>query len=763
MAATLSGPLSITRVKIMFRNTNHWVRLAAIALLGVTLAACTGDDGKDGDPGPVGPVGPIGPPGPGGGSGLPVDSADLINIEVTSVTVPAGGGAPVVQLTLTNDLEQGLYGLPAGDIRFVLSQLSPGTAGGSSEWQSYVTRDSGDIENAQANTETATSGTWVDNGDGSYQYTFASALTDYPAGPEFDAVKTHRLGVEIRGQAPISSNGIYNFVPAGGDPLFERRIVDNDTCFACHDIINFHGGPRTDIDYCVTCHNPSSIDGDTVDQPWGGTVDMKQMIHKIHYGAELANGYFIIGHGSRKIDFSEVVFPQDVRNCTTCHEEDDTNTPQASNWREVPNRAACGACHDDIDWDAGGHPAGLAFADDSLCVDCHGPDSTVSGGALRVDVVHQIPTQEAAKNFAYNIVSVSDMAVGMMPTVEFSVTNPNDGSFYDILNDPEFTTCGGGASRLQVSIAWNTADYTNTGSGFTPAQPLGMNALTCFGAPGATPVAGSPGVFSLTAPIPLPADAVGTAAVTIDGHPAVDIDGSVARIPVLNVVEYVGIDGAEAVDRREVVDIKNCDNCHKELSLHGNNRTDNPQVCVVCHNPNATDADKRAAPCTDTLGTDDTPIDFKYMIHALHASGEIGVPYEVCGYGNSAHEIEFLTPGHINNCEGCHTNATRPDGSRTYHPVDPSKVLGTTVDAGADVASPIDDVVISPNTAVCSTCHVSDLAKTHMMQNGGDFDATKAADSTLISSGVESCELCHGPGRVADVEEVHGVRDFPLN
>ena len=140
----------------------------------------------------------------------------------------------------------------------------------------------------------------------------------------------------------------------------------------------------------------------------------------------------------------------------------------------------------------------------------------------------------------------------------------------------------------------------------------------------------------------------------------------------------------------------------------------------------------------------------------MHASGETGVPYNVCGYGNSAHTFLFHSPGQVANCEGCHDQGT-------YYPVDPNEVLGTTVDAGADLSIPTDDTVVSPNTSVCSACHVSDLAAEHMKQNGGDFEATKAADSTLISSGVETCALCHGEGGTADVEAVHNVRDFPLN
>ena len=724
----------------------------------VFLWGCSGDDGATGAAGPTGPAGPPGPPGPpaSGGGSVPVDSADRINIAVTSVTVPAGGGAPVVELTLSNDLTQGLAGLPAGDIRFVLSQLSPAalSSGVSSEWQSYVTRASAGIPDAQATTETASAGSFVDNNDGTYQYTFAQALTDYSGGPVFDATKSHRLGIEIRGQAPISSNGIFDFVPAGGAPTFTRNIVDNDTCNACHDVLEFHGGPRTDVAYCVTCHNPSSIDGDTVADPWEGSVDMKVMIHKIHSGIDLVNGYTVVGFRGTVHDYSTVEFPQDLRNCSTCHDESDANTPDASNWRLVANRVSCGSCHDDIDWANGGHPGGFTFTDDTQCVDCHGPDATVNGGAVRTAVAHTIGTQVAGEAFQFNILDVTNTAVGEFPVVQFSVTDPTNGDApYDIQMDTAFTTCTFGLSRLAISIAWDTDDYTNTGSGRTPGQPVSLNPLTACGG---TSVDEGNGVFSVTSTTAVPAGASGTAAVTIDGHPAVEVDGNFERIAVTNAVAYAGITDATPLPRRNAVAIAKCDDCHNQLSVHGNNRTDNPEVCVVCHNPNATDVNRRAGQCATDLGTDDAPIDMKFMIHALHGMDVSGVPYEACGFGNSTHVFDFKYPGRLNNCEGCHL-----DGG--YYPVDPAEVLATTIDVGADPASPIDDTAISPNSAVCSACHTSDLAKQHMLQNGGDFTATKAADSSLISSGVETCQLCHGPGRSSDVKEVHGVGEFQFN
>jgi OmcA/MtrC family decaheme c-type cytochrome len=765
------------RERIMASDNNCSGRVAALMLIGLLFAGCDGSsDGAAGPAGATGPQGPQGPQGPVTGSPIPVTSADKINVVITDVSVPAGGGAPTVSITLTSDSGEGLTGLPAGNIRFVIAQLTPGTNGGSSEWQSYVTRDDGGIPNVQATTETATAGTYLDNDDGTYEYTFANALTAYPAGPVFDESKTHRVGVEIR----TSSNGFFpenipannaplDFLPTGGAPIFTRLIVDSDTCNACHDNLEMHGEARFDVEYCVQCHNPSSVDGNT-----GNSVDMKRLIHNIHSGRA---DYQIVGFGDRLHDWTGLVWPQDLRNCQNCHEEDDPNTPQASNWRLVPNRAACGTCHYD-DGDAlnlvhdfaiedGIHPAGLVFADDTQCVDCHGPDGVVAnpeGRLVQIPVAHEILEKTAGEAFAYNILDVSGTGPGGTPVVRFSVSDPTNGNaLYDIHSDAPFTTCAGGASRLSVNVAWSTTDFTNAGSGSNPGLPITMNPLNACGG---SSVANPDGTFTVTAGTQIPLNAIGSASVAIEGHPAVDVDndGEAERIAVTNAVDYASITDGTIVPRRTVVDIRKCDDCHNQLSLHGNNRTDKPEVCVTCHNPNMTDVNQRApvetpnvppTDCLNVLGADDTPIDFKHMIHAMHASGTIDKPFDVCGFRNSVHSFDFVYPGRLNNCEGCHL-------ADTYYPVDAANVLGTTFDVN-DPASPTDDRVVSPNAAVCSACHIEPLDILHMEQNGGDFDATKATDSALISSKIESCAVCHGPGRTADVKAAHGIGTFEFN
>ena len=130
----------------MARMFGRTTRLAAILLASALLFACDGSTGPAGPAGPQGDQGlpgtpgPSGPPGPSTGNALPFDSADRINVEIQSVAVPAGGGAPTVTLRLSDNLDFGLKGLPASAVGFVIAQLSPAPAtGASSEWQAYTT------------------------------------------------------------------------------------------------------------------------------------------------------------------------------------------------------------------------------------------------------------------------------------------------------------------------------------------------------------------------------------------------------------------------------------------------------------------------------------------------------------------------------------------------------------------------------------------------------------------------------------------------
>jgi len=269
--------------------------------------------------------------------------------------------------------------------------------------------------------------------------------------------------------------------------------------------------------------------------------------------------------------------------------------------------------------------------------------------------------------------------------------------------------------------------------------------------------------FTVTSPTAVPGTAIGSLSAALEGHPAVDVDGngSFERIAVTTNVFYAPITDVDrfgvpsAVPRRLVVNVQKCDDCHNQLSLHGNNRTDRTEECVTCHNPMMTDFNQRDAdPCLSAMTTE-APIDFKVMIHRIHVSGENGNSYDVCGYNNSVHSFDITYPGRLNNCEGCHLEDT-------YFPVDGTKVFGTTFEVN-DPTILTDDRVVSPNTAVCSACHIEDLDIEHMKQNGGDFNAGKAADGSLVSAQIETCDVCHGPGRTADVKEMHKVETFEFN
>ena len=258
----------------------------------------------------------------------------------------------------------------------------------------------------------------------------------------YDATATTRLGIQIGGNAPGTgsnlvdsttlapvsgapaavamanpTNVLYDFRPDGAAVANTRDIVTVDSCTECHAGKVLNHGSRTDPNFCATCHTDQikySFDKEApmtgltftvqtgtnaVVRPAQAVVDgravgnLPNMIHKIHMGEGLVKQGYHYNNDDLGL-FNEVKFPQDIRNCSKCHDGSATavhKTADGDNWMNVPNRLACGACHDGINFATGtgvtlsdaaqgktsttiysgkAHGGG-AQSDDTLCTLCH--------------------------------------------------------------------------------------------------------------------------------------------------------------------------------------------------------------------------------------------------------------------------------------------------------------------------------------------------------------------------------------------------------
>jgi OmcA/MtrC family decaheme c-type cytochrome len=350
------------------------------------------------------------------------------------------------------------------NLAFSLAKLVPGASGSPSKWVSYIvtTVPTTTAASAPQRPGTDNTGTLVDNGNGTYKYTFYRDVTKIKAdvaamtvtAPNntadlgdltYEPSLTHRLTIQVSGNAPGTGTNtptavqvtpgvpmvkpvdvIFDFIPATGKAATSadasRDIVANENCNSCHSTLGgipgdsaessgagFHGGSRNNVQYCVVCHTDQRRYGRTeavydpatrsfVKGTNGLTstylVDgraignLPNLIHKTHLGEILTKK----GYNYAEVEFNEVGYPQDIRNCTKCHDgtsgaSGSVKTAQGDNWKSVPQRLACGACHDGINFATGkgvtladaakglttsqfGHVGG-AVADDTTCAICH--------------------------------------------------------------------------------------------------------------------------------------------------------------------------------------------------------------------------------------------------------------------------------------------------------------------------------------------------------------------------------------------------------
>ena len=182
-----------------------------------------------------------------------------------------------------------------------------------------------------------------------------------------------------------------------GTATEEQKVATN--CTDCHgDSImhlyeaNIHPG-KFDPDYCRACHDYAHYNtgdtfvnqGGTSTNGWSGfgAVPLSRRIHGVHFGKYLEHSNEIYANADY---FKDVIFPQDVRNCTKCH----ADNPK---WKQEPSRVPCLACHDSDDAKCPGKLTTYDPTPDDpyggdeveTCKTCHGPDA-----AFSPDKVHNI-------------------------------------------------------------------------------------------------------------------------------------------------------------------------------------------------------------------------------------------------------------------------------------------------------------------------------------------------------------------------------------
>jgi OmcA/MtrC family decaheme c-type cytochrome len=623
-----------------------------------------------------------------------------------------------------------------------------------------------------------------------------------------DATTTYRVALQLcyldKG-VKVFANPTYDFtVDANGlshqvtDTSKTRKMVDKASCNECHSPISAHGGGRVEPDYCVMCHNPSTVDKTA--SPTSGaaantTVDFKLMVHKIHMGKHLMNG-FKVGNAN----FSEVGFPQDVRNCTKCH-DNSTNathkTAQGDNWKNVPSRNACGACHDGINFATGlgttldgnaggknGHVGG-AQADDTKCALCHnagnipiyhvavtppysGNSYDVAGGNANSNAAW-IASNDAnlpagAIKISYDLNSVS--VVSGRPTMRFRMLQngtatpfnapggelwPNfigSPSAYFVWSVPQDGIAAPADFNANASCylknGWNGTATSGTGActvvadgttGYYIATLTGVtipaNAKMLTGGLGYT--------YSLTSTQPLTQTNVAgyltrACGVAANGNKC---GGLIVPAPDAKMVAtgYTG--------RRAIVDNAKCNLCHAKLgeftdeAFHAGQRNDG-ESCSWCHKPNQASSGWSA--------------DSANFVHAIHGASKRTVPFTWHATDSADNFGNIGFPGDLKKCETCHVPGSYDFSAAASASAVPNRLYRTLATGTFNSTDANFGISYSPYVKALITAN----GGTVNFGSGFTYNAAtgvvtaEAAGTTLVDSPIATaCFSCHDGNMVS--------------
>jgi OmcA/MtrC family decaheme c-type cytochrome len=817
-----------------------WTRVTAAFVAALAIAGCGGGGGGGTPPPPSGPATPV---------GEVLNQAASAPANDTSVnsaapfTVLQTAGVPAFTST-GNTAKVNFAVFSNGTLKrdVVLSNISVGIAKlvpsngiDPDQWVSYISRRETPAANigpngspvlpsaVQATTDpkqtdpALAAGQLVLNPDGYYTYTFRTNLMD-PAqtnGVPFEGNRTHRVAIQLAynnaAGEPVRVNPYFDFtVDADGnsvavtDPSKTRVMADVEACNGCHERLAVHGGGRVDVQFCVMCHNPGTTDANS-----GNVLNMATMVHKIHAGRllkqELDAGrggerYVIWGFGNSMHDYSEVGFPQDLRNCTVCHTGARPSTPQGDNWKTRVSREACLTCHAanpgsawytihlPLNGNRDPHAPETAMKN-GTCVACHLPP-----GAVSPERVHFNQNEEHAARYKMNIESAVYDPAARVVNVKYFLSDPTNGNAAYNLVTSECTGTGAATTCSNNTRFGNLRLYLAYQN--LVGQPLGVTEFSAYNNGGSAAnvfayKGTNDGSNHYTAQIPVPPDvpgismAAGSARVVTIGQvkepklqvkAATDPRPEVTPRELINVVVQnthfdVALTGS-LVPRRTVVSNEKCNVCHGALgttsgsntlinAFHGGARN-TVESCPLCHDPNRMSS---STVMTNGLALNES-YQFKRMIHGIHSNTKRVYPFThgnpVQGAFNDAGAL--TTPGTFLSNQSVTINGSPTVVITAGTPVP----VGTTFQGIADMVTaaaralgytgapiaPAENYaaeVAYPAVGLnCNACHVNEAWKVDRSVLGSvvakPAGTTNPMDWRVISPKASTCTACHDSG-----------------
>jgi hypothetical protein len=519
-----------------------------------------------------------------------------------------------------------------------------------------------------------------------------------------------------------------------GTTNLETPVVTRDQCAACHlgpvsgKIYMHHidpghsptGNPALDFQPAASCKSCHNNDGYAAYTDASGVLTpdpIVKRVHGVHMGANLQLAFDTNSVNGLFKDYTSLVFPPDVRNCTTCHAD--------NRWKTDPTRLACGACHDNVWFGPNPVPAGqvahggLAQADDSNCSVCHtaDPDPKAPLPGLSVSATHLV-SSPAFSNL-----------------VELAMSPPANGRFYNSGEAPQVIIK---IKDATTGLAINPTNIvqplisTNVQPNEWQRANLYVSGPRSYTVPVLTTAAATPIPNSYYAENELRMLLNPTNADPRITRTADSIIYQLSTITNLNPGTYTAfvevmpskplggwgvLNFQVGTTNVEPLVAGNCTDCHGDNRMHASYFavTFTPDICKSCHDY-LQQTPGKVGWANQNYGFGAAPLSRR--AHGVHFGKYLDKPQEITASTDYSHVI---FPQDVRNCTKCHSESSA--------------------------------WTQNPSRVACLACHDTDDDISH----GQIMTLIAVPTNPYGASAQESCTVCHGADAEFSPDKVHSI------